>query len=272
MEQILQYVTVEQLTQYAISLVGALVVLFVGWMVAGWVGSTVGRGLAKGRMDESPARFLGNLAKYVVLVVVILACLGMFGVETTSFAAVIAAAGFAIGLAFQGMLSNFSAGVMLLTFRPFKVGDVISAAGIVGKVVDIELFTVKLDTPDNRRIIVPNASVFGGTIENITFHETRRVDVSVGTDYSASLAETRKVLEEVANSDPAKLPDKDSQVYLLELGDSSINWALRVWTSAGDYWAARERITQATKDALDRAGIGIPFPQMDVHLDGKLEQ
>jgi len=271
MERLLGYITVEQLTGYAISVVGALVILFVGWIVAGWAGSITGRGLTKSNVDESLARFLGKMARYLVLVVVILTCLGTFGVQTTSFAAVIAAAGFAVGLAFQGMLSNFSAGVMLLTFRPFKVGDMISAAGVVGKVQDIELFTVTLDTPDNRRIILPNSAVFGGTIENITFHDTRRVDVSVGTDYSADLAATRKVLEEVANSDSAKLPDKDSQVYLLELGDSSINWVIRVWTKAEDYWSARERLTQNVKDALDRAGIGIPFPQMDVHLDGKLE-
>ena len=272
MDQLLELVSVEQLTQYAVSVIGALLLLLLAWIIAGWVGNLTAGGLRRGNVDETLTKFFGNFAKYTVLILAILACLGIFGVQTTSFAAVLAAAGFAIGLAFQGTLSNFAAGVMLLTFRPFKVGDVISVSGVTAKVMEMELFTTILDTPDNRRIILPNSSVFGNKIENITFHDTRRVDVSVGTDYSADLAETRKVLEAVAGADPAKLPDQDSQVYLLELGGSSINWVVRVWTKAEDYWAARERITHNVKEELDKAGIGIPFPQMDVHLDGKLSQ
>ncbi len=272
MDQLTALVSMEKLTEYAVNIIGALLLLLVAWIIAGWVGGATARGLRKANVDETLAKFFSNFAKYTVLVLAILACLGIFGVQTTSFAAVLAAAGFAIGLAFQGTLSNFSAGVMLLTFRPFKVGDVISVAGVTAKVQEIELFATILDTPDNRRIIMPNSTIFGSTIENITFHDTRRVDVSVGTDYSANLAETRQVLEAVANSDPAKLPDQDSQVYLLELGASSINWVLRVWTKTEDYWAARERITNNVKEELDKAGIGIPFPQMDIHLDGKLMQ
>jgi small conductance mechanosensitive channel len=268
MELLFKYVSLEQITHFGTQVIGALVLLLVGWIVAGWMGTRTARVLTKAKVDETLTRFFGTLTKYLVIVLVILACLSLFGVQMTSFAAILAAAGFAIGLAFQGTLSNFSAGVMLLTFRPFKIGDVVNTAGIVGKVVEIELFTTVLDTPDNRRIVIPNSSIFGSTIENITYHDTRRVDVNVGTDYSANLDRTREVLEQVANSDPAKLPDMDSQVYLLELGDSSINWVIRVWTKTADYWSARERITYNTKVALDEAGIGIPFPQMDVHLDG----
>ena len=268
MEAIFEVISVPLIISYSLNIIGALVLLFVAWIIAAWAGRLAARSLAKAGMDQTLTKFFGNFAKYTVMVLAILACLGIFGVETVSFAAVFAAAGFAIGLAFQGTLSNFASGVMLLTFRPFKVGDVVSVAGTVGKVQEIELFTTTLDTPDNRRIIMPNTVIFGSTIENITHHDTRRVDVNVGTDYTADLDETRKVLEAVASAEPAKLPDQDSQVYLLELGDSSIAWVVRVWTKADDYWAARERLTHDIKVALDKAGIGIPYPQMDVHLDG----
>jgi len=268
MEAIFEVISVPLIISYSLNIIGALVLLFVAWIIAAWAGRLAARSLAKAGMDQTLTKFFGNFAKYTVMVLAILACLGIFGVETVSFAAVFAAAGFAIGLAFQGTLSNFASGVMLLTFRPFKVGDVVNVAGTVGKVQEIELFTTTLDTPDNRRIIMPNTVIFGSTIENITHHDTRRVDVNVGTDYTADLDETRKVLEAVASAEPAKLPDQDSQVYLLELGDSSIAWVVRVWTKADDYWAARERLTHDIKVALDKAGIGIPYPQMDVHLDG----
>jgi small conductance mechanosensitive channel len=184
----------------------------------------------------------------------------------------LAAAGFAVGLALQGTLANFSAGVMLLIFRPFKAGDVIDVAGVKGKVQEISLFTTELDTPDNRRLIVPNGSIFGSTIENVTFHPIRRVDVAVGTDYPADLNATRKVLEDAAASVQPQADGKEPQVYLSELGDSSIAWSVRVWTSTEDYWGVKEELTQKVKDALDEAGIGIPYPQMDVHMDGALER
>jgi small conductance mechanosensitive channel len=157
---------------------------------------------------------------------------------------------------------------MLLIFRPFRVGDVVSVAGITGKVVEIDLFTTQFDTPDNRRLVVPNGAIFGSTIENVTFHPTRRVDVDVGTDYGADLRATRTVLEEVATATEGVLEEPAPQVYLKSLGASSIDWAVRVWTETSEYWAVRERITQRVKEALDAAEIGIPFPQMDIHVDG----
>lgn len=259
------------LTAYAFRIVGVLVLLVVAWIFAGWAGRTASRSLARAGIDPTLQKFFSNLTRYLILSVAILACLGVFGVETTSFAALLAAGGLAIGLAFQGTLSNFAAGVMLLTFRPFKVGDFIKAAGTAGTVDEIELFTTRLNTPDNRRIIVPNSELFGSTIENVTFHDTRRVDVAVGTDYAADLDQTRRILEGVIDAEEAKLADKTHQVYLLELGDSSISWALRIWVKAEDYWAVRERVTRATKYALEEAGIGIPFPQMDLHVDGALK-
>ena len=172
-------------------------------------------------MDDTLGIFLSNLARWAILIMAVLAALGMFGIQTTSFAAVIGAAGIAIGLAFQGTLSNIASGVMLLIFRPFTVNDVIKAAGVTGKIIEIGLFTTSFDTADNRRIFVPNALIFGGTIENVTYHAKRRVEVSVGTDYSADLDEVRAVLERAIVSVEGVLDDPKSQVYLTELGASS---------------------------------------------------
>ena len=261
-----------QLVPLALNLLGAIVVLIITLYLAKWGKKLTHKALEKAKVDTTLVKFFANLTKYIILILGGLAVLGLFGIPIASFAAILAAVGFAIGLALQGTLSNFSAGVMLLLFRPFKVNDFVSVAGVLGKVVEIELFTTLLDTPDNRRIIVPNGSIFGATIENITYHETRRVDVNVGTDYSADLRETRKVLEGVINSAEGVHKDPAPQVYLMELGDSSINWVVRVWTDTPNYWALREQLTASIKNALDGASIGIPFPQMDVHLDGALEK
>ncbi len=253
-------------------IVKAIVLVIAVLIISGWVRKLVLGITRKAKVDETLARFFGNMSKYVVMVLGGLAILSTFGVDTTSFAAVIAAAGFAIGLALSGLLGNFSAGIMLLIFRPFKVGDVVNAGGITGKVEAIELFTTVFDTPDNRRIVVPNGTIFGGNIETITFHDTRRVDVAVGTDYPADIDETRRVLEKAAAEVEGGLSDPGPVVYLSELGGSSIDWAVRVWSKTEDYWAVRERLTRNIKVALDEANIGIPFPQMDVHIDGGINQ
>ncbi len=249
--------------------VGVLVLVVVAWIVAGWAGKRVTKSAEK-RLDLTIARFMGSLTKYLILIMALLGCLNIFGFETTSFAAVIGAAGLAIGLAMQGTLSNFSAGLMLLIFRPFKVNDVVSTAGVTGKVMNLNLFTTEFDTPDNRRIIVPNGAIFGSTIENITFHETRRVDVAVGTDYPADISRTRDVLLNAVKNLEGVHAEPAPVAYLTELGGSSIDWSVRVWANTSDYWGVRENATQAIKNALDEAGIGIPYPQMDVHLDGGL--
>lgn len=254
-------------TSYAIRIVGVFALLVIARIVAKWVKRMVSRSLEKGNLEPTLVKFFSGLASTGIFVLAVISALGVFGVETTSFAAVLAAAGLAIGFAFQGSLSNFSAGVMLLIFRPFKVGDWVSVAGETGKVDGIALFTTTLDTADNRRLILPNAAVFGSTIENITFHETRRVEVLVGTTYGASLDRTREVLEKTCRSIDGVLEDPAPAVYLFELGSSSINWRLRVWTKGADFWGVREALTRQAKVDLDDAGIEIPFPQMDVHLD-----
>jgi small conductance mechanosensitive channel len=218
-------------------------------------------------LDPTLATFFSSLARYTVLLLGGLAVMGVFGISVASFAAILAALGFAVGLALQGTLSHFAAGVMLLLFRPFAVGDKVSAAGVSGKVVEVGLFTTLFDTPDNRRIIVPNGAIFGSTIENDSHHDTRRVDVSVGTAYDADLSTTREVLNDVAAAVEGGLSDPAPQVYLAELGASSIDWSVRVWAPTSDYWTVRERLTNQMKEALDARNIGIPYPQMDVHLD-----
>ncbi len=244
----------------------ALATLTVGWIVAGWVGSLTFRALRRAKIDETLAKFLTKFARWGVLLLVLLACLSVFGVETTSFAAVIGSAGIAIGLAFQGTLSNFAAGIMLLMFRPFHVADVINVAGHLGKVDEISLFTTTLDTFDNRRIIVPNGQVFGSTIENVTYHPHRRADVAVGVSYAADIDKTRDVLMQAARSVPGGLSDPEPAIWLSDLGDSAVNWSVRVWAKSDDFGDVKQATIRAVKNALDDAGIEIPFPQMDIRL------
>jgi small conductance mechanosensitive channel len=252
---------------WVVSIAKALVLLVVVWIVAGWARRMAVRGFEKAKFDATLSKFFSSLVRWIILLVGVLAILGIFGVETTSFAAMLAGAGLAVGMAFSGTLGSFAAGVMLLAFRPFKVGDVVNVAGVTGKVDQIGIFTTTMDTPDNRRLILPNANVVGQTIENISHHPIRRADVSVGTDYSADIDRTREVLERAARSVPGRLQDRDPQVALSELGASSVDWQVRIWVGADDFWPVKEAATRAVKLALDEAGIGIPFPQMDVHLD-----
>lgn len=256
------------LVGYVVPVIGAVLILIVSYFVARLV-SRIASSPVRSRVDETLGRFVGKLVFYTIMVFALLGVLGMFGVSITSFAAVVAAAGFAIGLAFQGTLSNFAAGVLLLVFRPFKVGDVINAAGITAKVDEIDLFVTALDTFDNRRIVVPNSVIASGTIENISHHVQRRVEVNVGVDYAASLDRTREALTTAAGTLRESLIEGEGrgyQVVLLDLGASSVNWTVRFWTKAGDFGAVKEQLTAAVKNHLDQAGIGIPFPQMDVHL------
>lgn len=250
----------------------AVVLIIAVFIAAGWARKIVGKAVRKANVEETLARFLSNIARYIVLIAGGVAILGTLGIETASFAAVLAAVGFAIGMAMSGMLGNIAAGVMLLLFRPFKVGDVVEAGGIRGKIFEIGLFTTVFDTPDNRRIIVPNNAIFGDNIENVSFHDTRRVTVAVGTDYGADIDKAREVLMEAAKNTPSILEDPAPVVYLKALGGSSIDWDVRVWVNKADFWDVQDRLTRDVKYALDNAEIGIPFPQMDVHLDGKVLQ
>lgn len=251
---------VDLVVTYAMRVIGVIAIMFAALVVAGWVKRALVSRLTKVGFDATLTKFLGSMSRWAIVVFAILGCLSMFGIETTSFAAVIGGASLAIGLAFQGSLSNVAAGAMLLLFRPYKVGDVISVGGKTGKVDTIDLFMTSLDTPDNRRIVVPNGQVFGSTIENVTHHETRRVDISVGVDYDAGIDETRAVLLAAGQSIEGRNPDDDVVAVLTGLGSSSVDWQLRVWAPTADYWAVLERGIRAVKMALDEAEIGIPYP------------
>ncbi|MDJ0763141.1 MAG: mechanosensitive ion channel [Myxococcota bacterium] len=252
---------------WGLRVVGVLVVLFLAWVIAGWASRAALKRFQKSSFDETLGRFFSNLIRYAILAATIIGVLGVFGLETTSFAAVIGAAGLAIGLAFQGTLGNFAAGVMLLVFRPFKVGDVVNTAGQLGIVKAIDLFTTDLATLDNRHIIIPNSAIFGSTIENITHYPTRRVDVSVGTAYGADVEATRKVLETVPPKVSKGLKDPAPQIFLASLGASSVDWQIRIWCNTSDYWDVYQQAIELAKKALEASNIAIPFPQVDVHFD-----
>jgi len=252
---------------FGLKVIGVIVLLVIAWIVAGWMKKLVARVVEKRGLDKSLGSFLGSRVRWTIIVLAIIAALGIFGVQTTSFAAVIGAAGLAIGLAMQGSLANLAAGVMLLIFRPFKADDVVSVAGETGKVNEISLFSTTMDTVQNRRIIVPNRQIFGSVIKNLTFHDIVRADVPVGVDYGASVDETRKILEAVPAKVEGALTDPAPAVVLTNLGDSALDWQVRVWCKTEDYFAVLEKATRATKLALDEAGISIPYPQVDVHLD-----
>ncbi len=252
------------LVRAATALLMLIVAYFAARLASRWVATAM-----CSRLDQTLGKFAGKFTFYTIFMVTGLAILQTVGISVTSFAAVLAAAGFAIGLAFQGTLSNVASGVLLLVFRPFKVGDLVSAAGITGRVNEIDLFTTTLDTADNRRLIVPNSSIAGTPIENFTFHPHRRVDVNIGVTYSASLEETRTILTACAESMSDVIvagEDRGYQVVLSNLGDSSVNWTVRLWTTTDNFFAVREALTAEIKQRLDAGGIDIPFPQMQMHL------
>ena len=263
----MQQFALEVLPIWGARVAGTMVAMFVAWLVAGWTRRMMLRGFERTKFDVTLGRFFSNMARYAILVFAVLGCLGVFGIETTSFAAVLAAGGLAVGLAFQGTLSNFAAGVMLLVFRPFKSGDVVRVAGEIGSIAEIELFTTEMTTPDNRRLIIPNSQIFGSVIENITHHPTRRVEVEVGTAYDADIDRTREVLEAVLKATPMMIEDPAPQVFLAGLGASSVDWKLRVWCKTEDFWDVFQDVVRRAKLGLDEAKINIPFPQTDVHLD-----
>ncbi|MFA5624242.1 MAG: mechanosensitive ion channel domain-containing protein [Bradymonadales bacterium] len=268
MEWIKSLLTPENLslvTGFAVNLLGVILLLIFGLILAKVLKKSTLKALKKSKLDETLSKALANAVYWLVFVFVVLGCLSIFGIETTSVAAIIGAAGLAIGLAFQGTLSNLAAGVMLIIFRPFKVGDVITVSGDTGGVKEIRPFDTILDTPDNRRIIIPNSKIYGNTILNVSYHENRRVDVSVGVSYDANMDETRKTLEACIKSVPNVLDEPQSAVIMAELDAAAVTWSVRVWCPRAEYFAVREALIGAIKRDLDAAKIEIPFNQIVVH-------
>ncbi len=260
-------VVMQIVAEYAPRIVGAIIAIFLAFMVANWAKRAVDKQLSKRNFDATLTRFFAGASRVLILIGAGLAILGIFGVETTAFAAVIGAAGLAVGLAFQGTLGNFAAGVMLLVFRPFKVGDFVDIAGKTGTVEEVGIFTTAMNTPDGKHTIMPNGKIFGDVIVNMSHNENRRVDIAVGADYSADIDATIAALKKALPNIPDALQDPAPQIFLSDLGDSSVNYKVRVWAKADKYWDVWQQTVRATKMAMDEAGIGIPFPQMDVHLD-----
>jgi small conductance mechanosensitive channel len=260
-------ISLEQIINYGALAVGGILILIVGRFVAGWVRRLIQKGLDRPTFDTTLTKFAGNIAYYAILVLAVLAALSTVGVEVASFVAILAAAGFAVGLALQGTLANFAAGIMLLLFRPFNVGDFIEVADETGFVREIQLFYTRIATRSNRLIIIPNSDVFGSSITNIFHYDTVRVDCAVGTDYPADIDETREVLLRAARKVDDRIEEKGEQAALKGLGDSAIDWEVRVWAKPDDYFRLKQELTRVVKYELDDAGIGIPYPQMDVHVD-----
>ncbi len=254
------------ITTYGLSVIGAIVILIIGWIISGWVANSIRKaGERSNKVDATLTSFFASMAKYAVLVFTFIAVLSRFGVETTSFVAVLGALGLAIGLSLQGTLSNVASGVMLIMFRPFKVGDFVDAAGVSGTVKDITLFTTEMATGDNVKVIVPNGAVWGGTIKNFSGNATRRVDMVMGIGYGASIDHAIKTMTEIIAADSRVHGDPEPFFAVGELADSSVNIIVRVWTNAPDYWGVKFGLTKSFKEAFDREGIEIPFPQTVVH-------
>jgi small conductance mechanosensitive channel len=264
-EQLLTQIQ-ELLAVYGLKVIAALAILFFGRIVAKWARRIVERLMKKGKTDEIVIGFVGSIVYIAMMVFVVLAALGQVGIQTTSFIAILGAAGLAIGLALQGSLSNFASGFLLIIFRPFKVGDFIDAAGVMGSVESIQIFTTTLKTPDNKTIIVPNSSIYSGNITNFSANETRRVDMTVGVSYDADLSQVKQILKEIAEGDERVMADPAPVIAVSELGDNSVNLVMRMWAKTSDYWGVYFDSTEAVKLRLDEAGIGIPYPQRDVHI------
>ena len=256
----------ELLAFYGLKIVAAIVIYIAGRWVARALKRLAVRMMTKAEVDETLIAFVGNLTYITLLVFVIIAALNQLGIQTTSFIAIIGAAGLAIGLALQGSLANFAAGVLMIIFRPFKVGDYVEAAGVAGVVEAVQIFTTQLKTPDNKTIIIPNASVTGGTITNYSAKDTRRVDMVIGVGYGDDLKKVREILEDILAKDNRILKDPEPTIGVLELADNSVNFAVRPWVKSEDYWDVHFSLTETIKKRFDEEGISIPYPQQDVHV------
>ncbi|MDX1434562.1 MAG: mechanosensitive ion channel [Gammaproteobacteria bacterium] len=268
MDDVNKYVEMAQdvIAAYGLKVIAAIIIFLLGRWIARALARVAGRAMSRAGTDEMLVKFVQGLVYAALLAFVILAALNQLGIQTTSFIAVIGAAGLAIGLALQGSLSNFAAGVMLIIFRPFKVGDFIEAAGTSGVVEEIMIFSTKLKSPDNKQLYVPNGAILSGIITNYSAKEQRRVDLVFGCGYGDDIKKAKSLLEEIVRSNPLVLSDPAPVVAVLELGESSVNFVVRPWVKTSDYWDAHFQITETVKQRFDEQGLSIPFPQRDVHL------
>ena len=251
---------------YGTKIIAAIAILVIGRIVVGLLTRLVRRLMTKASVDETLTRFVASLTRIALMVIVIIAALGALGVQTTSFVAIIGAAGLAIGFALQGSLANFAAGVMLIVFRPFKAGDYVEAGGSAGVVESVSIFNTILNTPDNRKVIIPNGKVTGDNIVNFSAKEMRRIDLVFGIGYGDDIKKAKDILASILANDSRVLKDPAPTIAVGELADSSVNFVVRPWVKTADYWAVLFDVTEAVKLEFDARGISIPFPQQDVHM------
>jgi small conductance mechanosensitive channel len=268
-ENSMQWVVNNQglLLEYAMNIVAAILTLVIGLYLARLISTASHKMMSKRQFDSTIVDFIAHMIRYIIIAFVVIAALSRIGVQTTSFIALLGAAGLAVGLALQGSLSNFASGVLIIALRPFKAGEYIEAAGTAGSVDSVQIFATTLTTPDNKVVVVPNSAILGGNIVNYSRMPNRRIDLLIGVSYAADLAKTKEVLEKTVKANSGVLADPAPQIAVAELADSSVNLVVRPWVKSEDYWTVRFELMEAIKNELDQAGIEIPFPQMDVHLD-----
>ncbi|MDF1811442.1 MAG: mechanosensitive ion channel [Verrucomicrobiales bacterium] len=260
-------ILVEFIIPYGPNLIFSLLILLIGLFAVKIAVGMIGKTLTKTKLDAMLNNFLSNILRWVLILLVIVAALDQLGVDTTSFIAVLGAAGLAVGLALKDSLQNFASGVMLILFRPFRTGDFIEAGGAEGVVEEIRIFSTQMRTPDNREVIVPNSDIYSGKITNNTIRETRRIDMVFGIGYEDDLRAAKEIIEKIISSDDRILTDPAPFIAVGELGASSVDILVRPWVKTPDYFATKCDLLEKIKVAFDDAGISIPYPQMDVHFD-----
>jgi small conductance mechanosensitive channel len=257
---------VPMLTEWGIKIVLALVIFIVGKWISNRITNILKKLMERAELDSTLVSFLGNIVYAILLAAVILAALDTLGIPITSLLAILGAAGLAVGLALKDSLGNFAAGVMLIIFRPFKQGDFIEAGGVMGSVTEIKIFSTILTTPDNKVVIVPNSQIGAGPITNFSAMDTRRVDLVFGVGYDDDLKVARKVLTDICEKHPLVLDDPATNIFVMNLGDSSVDFACRPWVKSVDYWTVYGDLTEQAKVELEAAGCSIPYPQRDMHV------
>jgi small conductance mechanosensitive channel len=252
---------------WIVNIIFAIAIVVIGRMAAKWIVKQLRKMMVRSDLDPILVNFAGSIANAVLLLLVFIAALNQLGVDTTSLIALLGAAGLAIGLALQGSLQNFAAGVMMTVFRPFKLGDFIDAGGVTGIVEHIAIFSTTLKTGDNREIIIPNGQIYAGAITNFSARDTRRIDMVFGIGYDDDMLTAKQIMDDILQKHELVLADPEPVVAVAELADSSVNFNVRPWVKSDDYWGVRSDLIEKIKLAFDKNGISIPYPQMDIHSD-----
>ncbi|MBL6919830.1 MAG: mechanosensitive ion channel [Puniceicoccaceae bacterium] len=256
----------EALTLYGIKIIAAVVIIVVGLWISKIIKNCFVKTLQKKEVDPTLVGFFASMLYGGLVIFVVISAISKLGVQTTSFVAVIGAAGLAVGLALQGSLSNFAAGILLILFKPFKVGNFVKAGGEAGVIVEVGIFTTEMKTPDNVQIIIPNATIMGSAITNVSAHPTRRIDMTLGVGYDDDLNKAKQIMEDLLAADERVLKDPVVTIAVANLGESSVEFVIRPWVNSADYWAVKFDFTKAVKEKFDAEGISIPYPQSDVHV------